>query len=438
MLATGAWGLSQKARAERAEMLVAAHYQQSFYDLLGHVENVAVLLSKSRAAGSPGQAAMLLTDAWSQALAAQARLNGLPMAPGTQRRTSTFLTQTGDFAHMMAARASRGDAGPADADTVLADLQQQAELLARELHTVSQQASQGRWRWGDIQRMASAQLADTPAHPLGQELTRIEQELMEYPTLLYDGPFSDHVTRRRPRTVPTEEVSVEAAQETAVRFLTAAFGNVDGSAVRFTGEVNGHIPAYRFDWEPGQGPSVRIDVARRGGDVVWMVDPRPTRESRLSAEEAVERARSLAASVGLSSVDVVFPLKMPGRMLIPLAPVDDGVVAYPDQVKVTVSLEDGRIVGYTAVDYLMNRGPRTVPDGTLTEEEAAQRLHPRLERDGQARRAWIVDEALKEHFVYEFPVRSEGDRFLVYIDAVTGDEVRIERIIPTEEGDLVM
>src|SRR5690606_1556309 len=147
----------------------AAHYQQSFYDLLGHVENVAVLLSKSRAAGSPGQAAMLLTDAWSQALAAQARLNGLPMAPGTQRRTSTFLTQTGDFAHMMAARASRGDAGPADADTVLADLQQQAELLARELHTVSQQASQGRWRWGDIQRMASAQLADTPAHPLGQE-----------------------------------------------------------------------------------------------------------------------------------------------------------------------------------------------------------------------------------------------------------------------------
>src|SRR5690606_29360044 len=226
LLVSTAWGVSQWARAQRAEAMLAAQYQRAFFDLLGHVENVSVLLAKGQVAGSPGQTALLLTDAWSQALSAQAHLNALPFAPGVHRRTSTFLTQAGDFAHMLAAEVARGRQPSPEMMASLAELQTQADRLARELHAIAEGANRGQMRWHEVQRLASSRLDDTPTHPLGEGVARIEEDLLEYPTLLYDGPFSDHVTRREPRTVPETEVTEEEARAIAARFLALAAATV--------------------------------------------------------------------------------------------------------------------------------------------------------------------------------------------------------------------
>jgi len=445
MLLSTAWGVSQWARAQRAEALLAAQFQRAFFDLLGHVENVSVLLAKGQAAGSPGHTALVLTDAWSQALSAQAHLNALPFAPGVHRRTSTFLTQAGDFAHMVAAEAARGRQPSPEMMASLAELQTQADRLARELHAIADQANRGQLRWQDVQRLASSRLDDTPTHPLGEGVARIEEDLLEYPTLLYDGPFSDHVTRREPRTVPEREVTEEEARAIAARFLALTVGTGGGDdgdtrGLRLVERVDGRIPAYRFEWaRDWDATAVRLDVARRGGDVVWMVDPRmPGTTARLSGEEAIRRAEELAAQLNLGPVEPVFPLRVPGRMLVPLAPVRDGIVHYPDQVKVMVSLEDGRILGYFAMDNIMNRGPRTEPESILSEQEARARLNPRLTVSGQGRLAWILDPALRERFAYEFAAYLEGNEYRVYLDAVTGDEIRIEKVLPTDEGPVVM
>lgn len=445
--------------------MLAAQYQRAFFDLLGHVENVSVLLAKGQVAGSPGQTALLLTDAWSQALSAQAHLNALPFAPGVHRRTSTFLTQAGDFAHMMAAEVARGRQPSPEMMASLAELQSHADRLARELHAIADGANRGQMRWHEVQRLASSRLDDTPTHPLGEGVARIEEDLLEYPTLLYDGPFSDHVTRREPRTVPENEVTDEEARDIAARFLALTVGNERNEGddrnegdernnepnndrnnernlerLRLVEQVNGRIPAYRFEWaHDWDATAIRLDVARRGGDVVWMVDPRmPGQTARISGEEAIRRAQQLADQLGLSPVEPVFPLRVPGRMLVPLAPVRDGIVHYPDQVKVVVSLEDGRILGYFAVDRIMNRGPRTEPEPILSEEEARARLNPRLTVTEPGRLAWILDHALRERFAYEFAARLEGDEYRVYLDAVTGDEIRIEKVLPTDEGPVVM
>ncbi len=49
------------------------------------------------------------------------------------------------------------------------------------------------------------------------------------------------------------------------------------------------------------------------------------------------------------------------RAVIPFALVQNGVIIYPDLVKVTVALDNGDIVGYEAMGYLMSHHDRDIP-----------------------------------------------------------------------------
>lgn len=439
LLVVGAWGISQWDRARRAEGMLGAQFQHSFFQLLGSVKNAEVSLSKARAAASEDEMGQRFLDVWYQAQAAQAHLNMLPLASESRLRTSSFLTQAGDFAYSLAARVARGNRPDEQDQQRLLDLQRQVGKLAEDLEGVLAAAARGPLPWRDLQRLADARLDRQDPNPFAQSFTRIEEDLMEVPTLLYDGPFSDHVTRRTPRSLPEETLTREEARRVAADFLSKAYGRpVDSDAVEFQSEVNAPLATYRFQWREGRRPPVRLDVAQRGGQVVWMMDNREPGEAKVGREEAVQRAQALLAALGFDAMEPVFPLHAAGRVMVPFAPVQDGVVLYPDQIKVTVALDDGSLLTYYAVDYLMNHHRRTIGPPGLTEAQARRRLNPRLQEDGQARLVWIMDETLKEFLAWEFPVTMDGDDYLVYLDAHSGEELRIERVIRSDDGVLVM
>ena len=67
------------------------------------------------------------------------------------------------------------------------------------------------------------------------------------------------------------------------------------------------------------------------------------------------------------------------RRVIPFVPSQDGVRIYPDQVKVSVALDDGEVVGFEALGYLMAH----------TERRSALARDPRRRRrPGGWRPAW--------------------------------------------------
>lgn len=439
LLVVAAWGISQWSRARHAEGMLGAQFQHSFFQLLGSVKNAEVSLSKARAAGSADAMGQRFLDVWYQAQSAQAHLNMLPLAMESRLRTSTFLTQAGDFAYSLAARAARG-AQPGEEDQErLLELQRQLGKLADDLQEVLAAAARGPLPWRDLQRLASARLDRQDPNPFATRFNRIEEDLTEVPTLLYDGPFSDHVTRRTPRWLPEEVVTQEEARQTAADFLSKALGRrIDPDAVQFQTEVDAPLATYRFQWQEGRRPPVRIDVAQRGGQVVWMIDNREPGEPTVGREEAIQRAQQLLASLGFEAMEPVFPLHAAGRVMVPFAPVQDGVVLYPDQIKLTIALDNGQLLTYYALDYLMNHHPRDMVQPALTEAEARRRLNPRLKQDGDGRLVWMMDETLKEFLAWEFPVTMDGDHYLVYLDAHSGEELRIERVVRTEEGLLVM
>jgi len=428
--AVAGWQWRERAQVE-AEL--SAQYQRAFYELISQVENTEVLLAKSLVAASPGQQVIHLTDVWRQAFGAQSNLNQLPFNDVSLLRTSTFLTQVGDYAYALARRAARGEGVTDEQWQKLRELRGQAGVVVEQLHSVIDDSQRGALTWREVQRLAARRLG-RGENRFRDGFERLELELTEFPTLIYDGPFSDHIERREPRGLTGPAVSEDEAAVIAREFSGAG----EGASVRVTGEADGPIQAYAVRVERERGDSaVELHVSRQGGHVVWMLDGRSVGEPVLSLEEAVQRAREFLAKRGLSSMEPTWASSSQGRAVIPFVFVQDGVRIYPDLVKVTVALDDGAIIGYEALGFLMSHHPRTLPAPQLGEAKARERLHPALSAE-TGRLALIPLETLDEVLTWEFPAYLDGDPYVVYINALTGAEEQILKLLPTGEGTLTL
>ncbi len=115
----------------------------------------------------------------------------------------------------------------------------------------------------------------------------------------------------------------------------------------------------------GDGPEVVLDVSVTGGHVVWMLTKRDVAASRISLEEAVERARRFLEERGFGEMEPTYAGAAENVAVIPFVRIQDGVRIYPDQVKVSVALDDGEVVGFEALGYLMAHTERRLPSPAI-------------------------------------------------------------------------
>lgn len=429
------WGAEQMRSRQAIERELTARYQQAFFDAVGHVENVEVLLSKGIAASTPGQLAEIFSDLRQQAFAAQANLTLLPLVQGTLIETSKFLTQVGDFGFTLAKKAAKGTPPSDDEMSLIRRMREEAARISAALHEIQREAAKGSMPWGELQSRTRRRLRQEEQPDAG--FTRLEDHFQKIPVIQYDGPFSDHVLQRKPRGLTGDDVSEEEAERIALEFVAPE--RRDGYRAEAVRRVEGRIPAYGIVVRPEEtGVEVVMDVSVKGGHVVWMLTKRDVKEAKLSFDEAIERARAFLRERGFEGMEATYLTEAENVAVIPFVPVKGGVRIYPDLVKVSVALDNGEIVGFEAMGYLMAHHERKIPAPEITPDEARERVAMGLEVTGEVRLAVIPTETLDEVLTWEVPASLGGDRFLVYINAQTGDEEQILRIVRTSEGETTL
>ncbi|GAW91634.1 germination protein YpeB [Calderihabitans maritimus] len=443
LASVGFWGYQQYQARTRLQTLLNNKYQRAFYELINNVENLQILLAKGLVSGSPDQNVILFTDIWYEANSAQSNLNQLPLGQPVISRTAKFLTQTGDYALALVKQQVTGRP-VGDKDWLqLEELHARAVRLTQELHELENKAARGLLAWSEIQRNLPRKLPKGGPAPAPEEFRSIEEEVLkDLPTLIYDGPFADHIQRRQPQGLTGEKISREEARKT-VREIALRFADVPNQnnwMVRLTGTVSGVIPAYSVEmFSPGapDGQKIIMDISQTGGHVVWMVNTRSIAEASLSTEEALQRAKKFLAERGFKNMVPTYSSAEQNVATIAFAYKQNEVVIYPDLIKVQVALDNGQVIGFESLGYLMAHRPRELPQPRITEEEAARFLNPRLKIEN-SRLAVIPLETKKEVLCYEFKGRLNTDTFLIYINALTGEEEKILQLVNTPNGKLTL
>lgn len=433
---TAFWGYTQYTEKQRMVTYLNNRNQKSFFEMVGHVENMEVLLSKTIASGSSNQKRMLLSDLWMQSTAAQEDLGILPMSQFQSNRTQKFLNQVGDYAYSLAKKYSSGGQVAPQETTRLQKLHTEAGALSTQLTKISSQALSGRLSWGEIANkkpgVKSASIAS-----LSDGLRKVDKQMQEYPTLIYDGPFSDHIDKKAPRGLTGTPIDAVKARSIANSYL--AGGNKPMFRIQRVGNVNGRIPSFRVYFQPAvkTGPAASVDVSKKGGHVVMMIVSRGSGKPVITERQARDKASRYLDARGLKGMVPTYSLIQSNTAVITYCYQQNGVLVYPDMIKVKVALDNGDIIGLDNTTYVMNHTNRKIPTTKISEAEARKAVSPNLTVTG-SRLAIIPTETFSEKLTWEFKGNIKGDQFIVYIDAQTGQEQRVLKLIKTKDGQLTM
>lgn len=393
-------------------------YQKAFYETCEMTESMAVNLSKLSVA-SKGAREHLLGDIISQAQSAQANLALLPLGSAATAATMKFINQVGDFSDSLLTRlASGGEMDDGDFSTIT---------------TLSESAAQLTLDFGRLlERYDAGEVTLDGVLTQDQDLSPITDPASAYPALLYDGPFSDGA-------VGNEFLHMEGLEEVtadeAGRLLKEFIGAENVKKITLDGESKLPTPTYEFSILAG-GREMSAGVTKRGGKVLYLLSMTEEDAENIGETECLRRADAFLLSRGFGDMVMSYHTRHGNIMTINYAAQQAGVTMYPDLIKVQISMADGAVIGIEAGNYLRNNRERQLELPKLTKEDALSRISAHLSADEAE--LCVIPAGVGEKLCYEIRAVSSDGEYLIYIDAMTGEEAEIMQVIGTDSGKLVM
>jgi len=433
-LITAIWGVGQVRAKQQEATTLQNTYNRAFFESMQRTKNVEVLLSKGMVSGSSQNLNALFSDLWFNANAAQSNLHQLPLSHKVVAETSKFLTQVGDYAYSLTKRENKGPLSDKDYAT-MQNLSKTAGSLTKEMTNVEQEAAAGRLQWSNVQGGLSDRLSSGSTTSADNTFRRVDTQLQEVPTLVYDGPFSDQVNSRQPLGLTGNNFTVDQARNIARTYVD--WQGATPRQTRSLPDIRGKIPAYSFEYMMGDQPwqVITVNVSKKGGHVVYMIYPRQVAKRSLTDDQAREKARLFLTDHGFPNLVPTYSVREQNVLVLTCADRQGQVTIYPDQIKVQVALDNGQILGVEALGYLTAHHTRTLPAPKLTPAEARAKVNPRLQILSE-RLALIPAAGLKEILTYEFKTKLSGNTYLVYINALNGYEEQILRLLDLPNGTL--
>jgi len=435
--AVAAWGIYQYKRAADLRQELDNQYNRAFFEMVSYVNNVESLLAKSMVSTTTDRTAITLQEAWRQAGLAQTNLGQLPVSQPVLASTSKFLTQVSDLSLSLDNQNIRGKSLSKEQQDLLKKLYKYSVSLNKSLQELQDDLNAGRLRWGELANKGTRLFSKTKPGEMMKKIEAVGENFNDYPTLIYDGPFSDHMTTAKARGLTGEEIDAEAARKKAEEF----FGKDKTVEVTELGQ-NDNGPIKTFDFEvklkdAAEDETVYISVTRKGGHINWMLNNRPVNEEKLDMDKAKAAGIKFLKEKGFDSMEDTYYLKEDNTATINYAYRQDDVTMYPDLIKLKIALDNGEVIGMEAKSYLTNHTERDIPEPSITMEEAREKINSNMKVYSSGL-AYIPTEYKKEIFCYEFKGKLDDRDFIVYINALTGEEEDILMIVNTPNGVLTM
>lgn len=405
--------------------------RRSLEELSGYLADLEAALTKSLYSNSLPEQGLLSAQLLRDAGCAKEALEQLPLDETQLHGVNRFLSQTGEFAVSLSCRLSAGEALREEDRASLAALQRHARTLNAALQDCTaglRQGENGNWYF-----LRSLSEEDEVLPAVTDGFREMGDGLADYPTLIYDGPFSDHILQQQPRmTQGKPDLGEEAAAAAAKSFL--ALGNAPAETLTPLGKSESRLAVYSF-----AAGSIALDVTRCGLFVARAIDSRSVEKSAISVESARRNAQVFLSMQGYADFRESYYSVSENICTVNFAAQQDGVTCYPDLIKVSVAMDNGSVVLFDACGYLMNHQKRELPAPKLSAEEARARLSPALTPAAEPKLAVIPTSGANEAFCYEFRcVGTGGETVLVYLDTQTGSERRLLILLQSDGGILTI
>ena len=414
-------------RANQLEMEKRASLQQAVCELDEYVASIDSTLSKGIYATTPPMILSLSTELWRLSSGAKIMLSQIPDENVDMSQTNKFLSQLGEYMMSLNRRAAAGERLTDKDVSLLTELLKYAKSLHASVSALRDGVFDGTVELIKPTGNISVGKKDDTT-PLSASLENTKNAVTDFPSLIYDGPFSDHLEKKTAAFLNgKEEITQSKAKEKCMEYLGLKNGGADYST-----DDDGAISSYVFT-----AGATTCAVTKNGGYLCYFISPEYAGESVMGYDEVKKKAREYLEKIGYKNMVDTYHSESDGICTVNFAYEQDGVRCYPDLIKVSVSMSDGKILSLDARNYLLSHRDRSVGQiGLSAVAEAEKKVSPLLHIKSN-RLAVIPTSGGGEKLCVEFHCADDNSQeVLVYIDTETYDEADILLLTYSDNGVL--
>lgn len=413
----------QNIKIENYEQQMQNEYTRSLYDLTASLNNISLILEKTLYLNDAKLVNESAVHLFTEAEISKNALSRLPLKGESPVLLGKFLSQVGNYTLDIAQNVIAGK-------NITNEQRNNLSLLHSASETISKAVNETQSIIGDPEYWSEeleSKLEDNDKTSVINSISSLEEELTDLPTLIYDGPFSEHLMKRESKMLKVAEQINNLQAEKIARSVLPHAGSL-----KYTNIATGTVPVHKF-----YNDNSTVAITQAGGYLLYLRTERIVEKDNLNYSQAIEKAKLFLSQIGFDETKESYYYTENGICVIDFTGVSGDVICYNELIKVGVALDNGEIILYEGAGYIFNHTEReeTLPEYSLV--EASEKISENLQFN-EPRLVIIPSDGGNEILCYEFHCVAKDDtELLIYINANDLSEQEILIMLKSDGGILV-
>ncbi len=421
------WGVQESRARNAVEIKAENQYQRAFHDLTFHVENLNTELGNALAvhSSSNGFHRKCLMNAWRLTSEAQNEINQLPLAYVPFQETKDFLSKTANFSYQTAVRNYEKAPLTEKEFLTLKTLYDHSNEISEQLRSVQSDILDQHLSFLQVD-MAMFNLDEPLDNSITTGFKTMNQTVQEYSEVDWGPSLTNMFENRDYSKIKGKDHNEKEILRKAAEFLDIP-ESTPMDIVENGRETD--FQSYSVTVPVSEGEDrITMDYSKKGGKLIWLMNPREINEKILSYNQVKENALQFLKDHDYPNMTPIHYDEYNNLAHITFASTIDDIIIYPDKVSVRVAQDNGEITGLLAADYVFKHNDnRTIDEPLLSLGEAKKRLNENFKVNHHAM-ALIENDLKEETLCHQFKGKINGSNYTIFINAYTGDEEKIEEL----------
>lgn len=401
-------------------------YQKNLYDLVESVNNTETKLSKILASNSSTYQKKLLAEIAQNSELAENSIASLPISQNSLADSVKFINQMGGYTQTLADQISQGKNLSSQDLSTLSKLQQSVNDMKAQINKFVKKVQQ------NYSILDQSFNLDGDFNNFTIEISKIKGEGVDYPVMIYDGPFADSTLDKTVKGLKGDTLTEQECQKEVEK----CFKNC--AEISYSGEINSRFETYTYHVTNSDSQVLFVQVSKVGGHVITVSGQGSTSGVKnITEEDAKNIALDFAKQNGVENPQIVWIESVNNHIYLNIAPTENDVILYPDLVKVKVDMASGTVIGYDATNYFINHIPRALKKTGHNANE----FKSNLPKDMTVKNQRLVLAPLdynREVICFEYECEKEGATYYFYLNAENGEEENVLKVIQTDDSSKLM
>lgn len=428
---TAFWGY-QEHREKNAILLNAENnYQRAFHDLTFQVDLLNDKIGSTLAMNSRSSLSPALAEVWKITSEAHSDVGQLPLALLPFNKTEEFLANIGDFSYRAAIRDLDKEPLNDKEYERLKVLYKQSADIQSELRKVQHMVLKNNLRWMDVE-LALATGKEGADNTIIDGFKTVEKTVAGYDSTDF-GPAFVNLQKRDEnfKKLSGKTISKKEAVATARKYT--GFKENDEIKVTESGKGSDYGFYSVSIMNKKSGIEANMDITKKGGYPVWFLVSRDVNKQSVSLNEASNNAIKFLKENGFKDLVLFESAQYDNVGAFTFVSNQNNIKIYPESIKVKIALDNGKMIGFSAEDYLKShKEKREIPAPALSKEDARKKINPSL-KVMEDSLAIITNDLNADVLCYEFVGTLGDDSYRIFINAESGAEEKVEKLKNAEQ-----